>query len=80
MKTELYHIDGMACAACSAAVERVTRKIPGVSESNVNLTTNKMVITYEEAPQSHQNRWFCGTSSLLSTLKAYFRSVRIFSF
>lgn len=49
MKTELYHIDGMACAACSAAVERVTRKIPGVSESNVNLTTNKMVITYEEA-------------------------------
>ncbi|RGY95694.1 heavy metal translocating P-type ATPase [Clostridium sp. AM58-1XD] len=49
MKTELYHIDGMACAACSAAVERVTRKMAGVSESNVNLTTNKMVITYDES-------------------------------
>ncbi|MEY8338357.1 heavy metal translocating P-type ATPase [Lachnospiraceae bacterium 62-35] len=49
MKTELYHIDGMACAACSAAVERVTRKMAGVLESNVNLTTNKMVITYDEA-------------------------------
>lgn len=38
----------MTCAACSSAVERVTRKLAGVSESNVNLTTGKMTITYDE--------------------------------
>lgn len=38
----------MSCAACSSAVERVTKKIDGVSESNVNLTTGIMTITYEE--------------------------------
>lgn len=48
MKTEQYHIDGMSCAACSSAVERVTRKLAGVESSNVNLTTNRMVITYDE--------------------------------
>lgn len=49
MKTECYLIDGMSCAACSGAVERVTRKMEGVEQSNVNLTTNRMVITYDEA-------------------------------
>ena len=39
MTTELYNIDGMSCAACSSAVERVTRKLPGVQSSDVNLTT-----------------------------------------
>lgn len=46
--TEVYHIDGMSCAACSSAVERVTRKMDGVVSSDVNLTTNKMTITYDE--------------------------------
>lgn len=49
MITETYQITGMTCAACSSAVERVTRKLAGVSESNVNLTTNMMTITYDEA-------------------------------
>lgn len=48
MKTEVYCIEGMACAACSAAVERVTRKLDGVERSDVNLTTNRMTITYDE--------------------------------
>lgn len=49
MITQQYHIDGMSCAACSSAVERVTRKLPGVESSDVNLTTSRMVITYDEA-------------------------------
>ena len=49
MKTEVYNIEGMSCAACSSAVERVTRKIEGVENSSVNLTTAKMTITYDEA-------------------------------
>jgi Cu+-exporting ATPase len=48
MKQEVYLIDGMHCAACSSAVERVTRKLPGVIRSDVNLTTNKMSIEYDE--------------------------------
>ena len=48
MITEKYTITGMTCAACSSAVERVTRKMPGVAESNVNLTTGLLTITYEE--------------------------------
>lgn len=49
MTTQQYHIDGMSCAACSSAVERVTRKLNGVESSNVNLTTNRMVISYDES-------------------------------
>lgn len=49
MITQKYTITGMTCAACSSAVERVTRKIDGVVESNVNLTTGLMNITYDEA-------------------------------
>ena len=47
--TEAYRIDGMSCAACSSAVERVTNKIDGVEHSEVNLTTGKMTITYDES-------------------------------
>ena len=48
MITEKYSITGMTCAACSSAVERVTRKMTGVEESNVNLTTGILLITYDE--------------------------------
>lgn len=48
MKTEIYNIEGMSCASCSSAVERVTRKLQGVESSDVNLTTNRMTITYDE--------------------------------
>lgn len=48
MKTEVYDVEGMSCAACSSAVERVTRKLTGVESSDVNLTTNRMTITYDE--------------------------------
>lgn len=48
MRTEQYKISGMMCAACSASVERVTRKLSGVQESDVNLTTERMRIVYDE--------------------------------
>lgn len=49
MIEEIYIIEGMSCAACSSAVERVTRKLDGVGRSDVNLTTNRMTIYYDEA-------------------------------
>lgn len=59
MTTQQYHIDGMTCAACSSAVERVTRKLAGVERSDVNLTTGRMTITYDEGrvnPELIQDR------------------------
>jgi Cu+-exporting ATPase len=42
-------IEGMTCASCSAAVERVTRKLDGVLESNVNLATEKLNISFDNS-------------------------------
>ncbi len=46
-KTAELSIEGMTCAACSAAVERVTKKLDGVKSAKVNLTTNKGVFEYD---------------------------------
>lgn len=40
-------VEGMTCASCSNAVERVTRRLEGVEEANVNLATEKLFITYD---------------------------------
>lgn len=48
MKNEVYHVEGMTCASCSAAIERVTRKMPGVEKSEVNLLTKELSVTYDE--------------------------------
>ena len=48
-KTTQYRVTGMSCAACSGAVERVTRKLEGVVSSDVNLIMAKMTITYDES-------------------------------
>ncbi len=42
-------IEGMTCAACSAAVERVTKKLDGIKTAAVNLTTNRGVFEYDPA-------------------------------
>ena len=48
MHEERYDITGMHCAACSASVEKVTRRLPGVERSDVNLTTGVMTIVYDQ--------------------------------
>ncbi|MBZ9636342.1 heavy metal translocating P-type ATPase [Clostridium sp. FP1] len=49
MTTKSLKIDGMTCSACAKAVERVTKKLDGVIESNVNFATEKLTINYDEA-------------------------------
>ena len=44
-----FTIEGMSCATCAQTVEKATKKLPGVQESNVNLATEKMHIRYDEA-------------------------------
>lgn len=48
MKTEKYIISGMACAACSASVQRVVSRLSGVESCDVNLITGKMTVIYNE--------------------------------
>ncbi|MBO3444114.1 heavy metal translocating P-type ATPase [Clostridium sp. CCUG 7971] len=39
-------IEGMTCAACSKAVERVVKKLDGIESINVNIATDKASISY----------------------------------
>ncbi len=47
-KQKDFNIDGMTCAACTAAVEKAVGKQAGVSSANVNLTTEKMRVFFDE--------------------------------
>ncbi|PRR75901.1 heavy metal translocating P-type ATPase [Clostridium thermopalmarium] len=49
------NIKGMTCAACARAVERASKKIDGVSEANVNLATEKLLVKYDERLTSLEN-------------------------
>ena len=49
MTTKSLKIEGMTCSACAKAVERVTKKLDGVIEANVNFATEKLTINYDEA-------------------------------
>lgn len=48
MKKENLQIVGMTCAACANRIERVTQRLEGVSTSNVNFSTEKLTIEYDE--------------------------------
>lgn len=48
MADKTLKIEGMTCAACSRAVERVTNKLDGVKLASVNLATEKLTIKYDE--------------------------------
>lgn len=52
MVTKSLKIEGMTCAACAKAVERVTKKLQGVDESNVNIATDKLSISFDETKVS----------------------------
>ena len=52
MKTKILPIEGMTCAACSTAVERAVRKLPGITEANVNLTAENLHLSYDESQVS----------------------------
>ncbi|WP_312888512.1 heavy metal translocating P-type ATPase [Clostridium bowmanii] len=47
METKLLKIEGMTCAACAKNIERVTKRLPGVVETNVNFATEKLNISFE---------------------------------
>jgi Cu+-exporting ATPase len=42
-------VTGMTCANCVSAVERNLKKVSGVQEANVNLTTERAAVSYDPA-------------------------------
>jgi len=48
MDSENYKISGMYCAACSAAIERVSKRQKGVLSASVNLTTGKLSLEHND--------------------------------
>ncbi|MDR5586085.1 heavy metal translocating P-type ATPase [Clostridium aquiflavi] len=48
IKTYNLKVEGMTCSACANRVERVTKKLEGVQESNVNFATEKLTIVVDE--------------------------------
>ncbi|WP_394189595.1 cation transporter [Paenisporosarcina quisquiliarum] len=45
----------MTCASCVQTIEKATKKLPGVQESNVNLATGKLNISFDENEISTQD-------------------------
>lgn len=44
-----YHVDGMSCASCAAAVERILKKQSDIENAEVNLILNEVTITSHDA-------------------------------
>ncbi len=45
--TAVLRVGGMTCGACSAAVERACRAVPGVSGAAVNLLAGRAEVTFD---------------------------------
>ena len=46
IETQDFLVEGMTCASCVSRVERALKAVPGVTEANVNLATEKATIRY----------------------------------
>ncbi len=55
MKNEKFSVTGMSCSACSAHVEKSVSALEGVKEVNVNLLTNSMQVSFDEAVTSEKD-------------------------
>lgn len=44
-----FEIEGMTCTSCAQAIEKSVGKLAAVSSVNVNLATEKMTVTFDEA-------------------------------
>jgi len=50
-----FDVTGMTCSACSARVENVTGKLPGVKSAAVNLLGGSMLVVYDETQVTAQD-------------------------
>ncbi len=45
-----YQIGGMSCSACASAVERILKRMDGVTSAQVNLVLEEVVVEGEDLP------------------------------
>ena len=43
-----YKVGGMTCSACANRVERGVKKMEGINNANVNLTTEILTVDFDE--------------------------------
>lgn len=55
MITKTLSIEGMTCASCVQTVEKAVKKLDGVEDSNVNLATEKLKVTFDNNILSEQD-------------------------
>jgi Cu+-exporting ATPase len=55
LKLEEVTVTGMTCASCSARVEKVVGKLPGVRTASVNLAAEKLRLEYDEGRVTFEN-------------------------
>lgn len=48
------HISGMSCVSCAGSVEKVLRKVPGVTDVSINFATSQAVIHTNTAVESKE--------------------------
>jgi Cu+-exporting ATPase len=48
-------VEGMSCAACSSAVERILNKQEAIESAQVNLTTKKLNVTFDETAINYED-------------------------
>jgi Cu+-exporting ATPase len=48
MQKQVLTLRGMTCAACAQRIEKTIRKMPGVTEANVNLASEKLFISFDD--------------------------------
>ena len=55
MKHQVFDVQGMTCAACSARIEKVLARKAGVKSAHVNLASEKMTVAFDEDQISSQD-------------------------
>lgn len=55
MKQTTLDISGMHCASCATLITNKLKKEPGISYANVNLTTEKATVEFDESKTSENN-------------------------
>ena len=54
MRTRVFRIGGMSCAACSSRIERAVGNVPGVESVDANFGNNTATITYDGTAASDE--------------------------
>ena len=55
MKHQVFDVQGMTCAACSARIEKVLARKAGIKSAHVNLASEKMTVAFDEDQISSQD-------------------------